>query len=142
MFPSTAGPSGSCRGWQQDPDGTGALDSYFPLHEQKKLRVLAVTGPERDESHKEIPTLTELDFPSKNGSDDRYLRPPGLPKDRADILIKSLQKALADPDFNTAASKAKLTLQPLAGEDFFKASKAIYDTITALKGVLKAGASK
>ncbi|MBI4294037.1 MAG: tripartite tricarboxylate transporter substrate binding protein [Betaproteobacteria bacterium] len=123
--------------------GTGALDSYFPLHEQKKLRVLAVTGPERDQSHKEIPTLTELGFPQvKMDQMTGIFAPPGLPKDRADILIKSLQKAMADPDFNTAASKAKLTLQPLAGEEFFKASKAIYDTITALRDVLKAGASK
>lgn len=123
--------------------GTGALDSYFPLHEQKKLRVLAVTGPERDESHKEIPTLTELGFPQvKMDQMTGLFAPPGLPKDRADILIKGLQKAMADPDFKAAASKAKLTLQPLASEDFFNASKAIYATIKALEGVLKAGTSK
>ncbi|MDO8673225.1 MAG: tripartite tricarboxylate transporter substrate-binding protein, partial [Dehalococcoidia bacterium] len=123
--------------------GTGALDSYFSLHEQKKLRVLAVTGPERDESHKEIPTLTELGFPQvKMDQMTGLFAPPGLPKDRADILIKSLQKAMADPDFKAAASKAKLTLQPLASEDFFNASKAIYATIKALEGVLKAGTSK
>ena len=123
--------------------GTGALDSYFPLHEQKKLRVLAVTGPERDESHREIPTLTELGFPQvKMDQMTGIFAPPGLPKDRVDILIKGLQKAMADPDFKAAASKAKLTLQPLAGEDFVKASRSIYDTIRALEGVLKAGVSK
>jgi len=123
--------------------GTGALDSYFPLHEQKKLRVLAVTGPERDQSHKEIPSMTELGYPQVSMDQmTGIFGPPGLPKDRLDILIKACQKAAADPEFMAAATKAKLTLQPLAGGDFFKDSKAIYDTIKGLEDVLKAGASK
>lgn len=123
--------------------GTGALDSYYPLHEQKKLRVLAVTGPERDQSHKEIPSMTELGYPQvKIDQMTGVFGPPGLPKDRLDILIKGFQKAAADPEFKAAAEKAKLTLQPLAGEEFYKESKAFYDTIKALEDVLKAGASK
>ena len=122
--------------------GTGALDSYFPLHEQKKLRVLAVTGPERDQSHTEIPTMTELGYPQvRMDQMTGIFAPPGLAKGKLDILVKGFQNAMADPDFKAAASRAKLTLQPLASEDFFKASKAIYDTIKALEGVLKAGTS-
>jgi tripartite-type tricarboxylate transporter receptor subunit TctC len=123
--------------------GTGALDSYFPLHEQKKLRVLAVTGPTRDQSHKEIPSMTELGYPQvKIDQMTGVFGPPGLPKDRSDILIKGFEKAAADPEFLAAAAKAKLTLQPLAGDEFFKESKAFYDTIKALEDVLKAGVSK
>jgi tripartite-type tricarboxylate transporter receptor subunit TctC len=123
--------------------GTGALDSYFPLHEQKKLRVLAVTGPERDQSHKEIPTMTELGYPQvKMDQMTGIFGPPALPKDKMDILIKGFQKAVADPEFKAAAEKANLTLQPLGGEEFFKASKGIYDTIKGLEDVLKAGTSK
>jgi len=123
--------------------GTGALDSYFPLHEQKKLRVLAVTGPERDESHKEIPTLSELGFPQvRMDQMTGIFAPPGLAKGRLDILVKGFQKAMADPEFKAAAARAKLTLQPLASEEFFKESKAVYTTIKALEDVLKAGTSK
>ena len=123
--------------------GTGALDSYFPLHEQKKLRVLAVTGPTRDQSHKEIPSMTELGYPQvKIDQMTGVFGPPGLPKERLDVLIKAFEKAAADPEFTAAAAKAKLTLQPLAGEEFFKESKSFYDTIKALEDVLKAGASK
>lgn len=123
--------------------GTGALDSYYPLHETKKLRILAVTGPQRDESHPEIPTMTELGYPQvKMDQMTGVFAPPGFPKDRLDILIKGFEKAAADPEFKSAATKAKLTLQPLSGEEFFKASKAIYDTIKSMEDILKAGVGK
>ncbi|MCC7184349.1 MAG: tripartite tricarboxylate transporter substrate binding protein [Rhodocyclaceae bacterium] len=123
--------------------GTGALDSYYPLHEQKKLRVLAVTGPQRDQSHGEIPTMTELGYPQvKMDQMTGIFGPPGLRKDRRDILIAGFQKAMADPEFKAAASKAQMTLQPLAGEEFLKESKSIYDTVKGLEDVLKAGISK
>jgi tripartite-type tricarboxylate transporter receptor subunit TctC len=122
--------------------GTGALDSYSPLLEQNKLRVLAVTGPERDESHREIPTLTELGYPIKMDQMTGVFAPPGLPKERLDILVKAFEKAMADSDFKAAAAKASLTLQPLSGDEFFKASKAIYDTIKSLEAILKAGVGK
>jgi tripartite-type tricarboxylate transporter receptor subunit TctC len=123
--------------------GTGALDSYFPLQEQKKLRLLAVTGPTRDESHPEIPSMTDLGYPQvKIDQMTGIFGPPGMPKDRADILIKACEKAAADPEFKAAAEKAKLTLQPLAGEAFYKESKAFYDTVKSMENVLKAGASK
>lgn len=121
---------------------TGALDSYSPLHEQKKLRVLAVTGPERDESRREIPTLMELGYPIKMDQMTGVFAPPGLPKERLDILVKAFEKAMADPEFKAAAAKASLTLQPLSGDEFFKASKAIYDTIKSLEDILKAGVRK
>jgi tripartite-type tricarboxylate transporter receptor subunit TctC len=122
--------------------GTGALDSYSPLLEQKKLRVMAVTGPERDESHREIPTLTELGYPIKMDQMTGVFAPPGLPKERLDILVKAFEKAMADPEFKAAAAKASLTLQPLSGDEFFKASKAIYDTIKNLEAILKTGVGK
>ena len=123
--------------------GTGALDSYYPLHEQKKLRVLAVTGPQRDESHKEIPTLAELGFPLVQMDQmTGIFAPPGLPKDRMDILVKALGEATADPEFKAAAAKANMTLQPLPPDEFQKASKTIYDTIKGLEDILKAGAEK
>jgi tripartite-type tricarboxylate transporter receptor subunit TctC len=67
--------------------------------------------------------------------------PPGLAKGRVDILVKGFQNAMADPAFKAAASRAQLTLQPLAGEEFLRESKAVYTTIKGLEDVLKAGTS-
>ncbi|OGA15714.1 MAG: hypothetical protein A3H32_04795 [Betaproteobacteria bacterium RIFCSPLOWO2_02_FULL_63_19] len=123
--------------------GAGALDSYFPLHAQKKLRILAVTGPARDESHPEIPTMKELGYPQVTLDQmTGVFAPPGLPKNRVDVLIAAFHKAMEDPEFKAAAAKAKITLQPLAGEQFLKASHEMYDTIQGLKDVLKSGVRK
>ncbi|MBN2438365.1 MAG: hypothetical protein JXL20_07150 [Deltaproteobacteria bacterium] len=54
-------------------------------------------------------------------------------------MIKACQKAVANPEFTAAVKKAKLTVQLLAGEEFFEASKTIYDTIKGLEEVLKSG---
>lgn len=118
--------------------GTGALDSYWPLHEQGRLRILAVSGPQRDESHPQIPTIAELGY--RNIVLDQMtgvFAPPGLPKDRVDILVAAFRKAFADKDYQAAAAKAKQTLQPLGPAEFQKASRQIFETIQDLAPVLK-----
>ena len=123
--------------------GTGNLENFWPLHEQKKVRILATAGPERDESHKQFLTVAEQGYPQVALDEMTGLfAPPGLPKDRLDILIKGFQKAAADPDFKAAAAKANVTLQPLAGDDFFKASRAMHDVTKAMEDILKEGVSK
>jgi len=87
--------------------------------------------------------MTELGYPQvKMDQMTGVFAPPGLPKDRLDILVKAFEKAAADPEFKAAAAKANLTLQPLSGDEFFKVSKAMYDTIKGLEDILKAGVGK
>lgn len=119
--------------------GTGALDSYAPLHEQKRLRVLAVSGPQRDESHGEFPTLAELGYDIKMDQMTGVFAPPGLPDAQVKILVAAFQKAFADKDYLAAASKAKQTLQPLPPAEFYKASQGMFKTIQGLESVLKQG---
>lgn len=120
--------------------GTGALDSYWPLHEQGRLRILGVSGPQRDESHPEIPTIVELGYPNiKIGQMTGVFAPPGLPQDRLDVLVTAFKKAFAEKEYLAAAAKANQTLEPLAPAEFFEASKEIYDTIHELAPVLKPG---
>ena len=119
--------------------GTGALDSYAPLHEQKRLRVLAVSGPQRDESHREFPTLAELGYDIKMDQMTGVFAPPGLPDAQVKILVAAFQKAFADNDYLAATSKAKQTLQPLPPAEFYKASQGMFKTIQSLESVLKQG---
>jgi len=118
--------------------GTGALDSYWPLHEQKRLRVIAVAGPQRDESHPSLPTIAELGYPEiKIDQMTGVFAPPGLPDDRLKVLVNGFHKAFADKQYLAAAAKANMTLQPLAPKEFFQASEDMFKTIKALESVLK-----
>lgn len=118
--------------------GTGALDSYWPLHEQGRLRILAVSGPERDESHPQFPTVAELGYPGvKLNQMTGVFAPPNLPKEKLDVLVAAFRKAFAEKEYLAAAAKAKQTLQPLDSVEFQKASKEIFDTIQELAPVLK-----
>jgi len=118
--------------------GTGALDSYWPLYEQGRLRILAVSGPERDESHPQLPTIAELGYPNiKLDQMTGVFAPPGLPKERLDVLAAAFRKAFAEKEYAAAAAKAKQTLQPLGPAEFYKASKEIFETIQDLAPVLK-----
>lgn len=120
--------------------GTGALDSYWPLHEQKRLRILAVSGPQRDESHTEFPTVAELGYPEiKMDQMTGVFAPPGFPLEQLEVLVAAFQKAFADKEYLAAATKAKMTLQPLAPAEFYKVSTAMFRTIQGLESVLKPG---
>lgn len=118
--------------------GTGALDSYWPLHEQGRLRILAVSGPERDESHPQLPTIAELGYPNiKLDQMTGVFAPPGLSKERLEVLVAAFRKAFAEKEYVAAAAKAKQTLQPLGPVEFYKASKEFFETIQDLAPVLK-----
>jgi tripartite-type tricarboxylate transporter receptor subunit TctC len=120
--------------------GTGALDSYWPLHEQKRLRILAVSGPTRDESHRDLPTIVELGHPDiKIDQMTGVFAPPGLSDDKLKVLVTAFQKAFADKEYLAAAAKAGMTLQPLPPKEFYKASEDMYKTINALAPLLKQG---
>lgn len=118
--------------------GTGALDSYWPLHEQGRLRILAVSGPQRDDSHPQLPTIAELGYPNiKLDQMTGVFAPPGLPKEKLEIIAAGFRKAFAEKEYGTAAAKAKQTLQPLGPVEFYKASREIFETIQDLAPVLK-----
>lgn len=120
--------------------GTGALDSYWPLHEQKRLRIIAVAGPIRDESHHELPTIAELGYPDiKMDQMTGVFAPPGLSDDKLKVLVAAFQKSFADKEYLAAAAKANMTLQPLAPKEFHKASEDMFKTISALAPLLKQG---
>jgi tripartite-type tricarboxylate transporter receptor subunit TctC len=118
--------------------GTGSIDAFLPLQKQNKLRILAVSGPQRDASIPDVPTLVELGFPEiKLDQMTGVFAPPGLAQDKLQVLVAAFQKAAADKEFIAAAAKGGLTLQPLAANDFYKVSQSMFTTIKALESILK-----
>jgi len=120
--------------------GTGSIDAFLPLQKQNKLRIIAVSGPQRDTSLPDVPTLVELGFPEiKLDQMTGVFGPPGLPQDKLQVLVTAFQKAAADKDFLAVAAKGGLTLQPLAANDFYKVSEGMFTTIKSLEAILKPG---
>src|SRR5262245_5242322 len=118
--------------------GTGSIDAFLPLQKQNKLRILAVSGPQRDTSIPDVPTLLELGFPEiKLDQMTGVFAPPALPQDKLQVLVTAFQKAAADKDFLAVAAKGGLSLQPLAANDFYKVSENMFATIKALESILK-----
>ena len=118
--------------------GTGSLEGYYPLHEQKRLRILAVSGPQRDRNHSEIPALVELGYPDiKLDQMTGVFGPPGLSQEKVQGLVAAFQKAFADKDYLAVTAKARQTLQPLPPSEFYKASENMFRTIKSLEAVLK-----
>jgi tripartite-type tricarboxylate transporter receptor subunit TctC len=118
--------------------GVASVDTAISLHRQGKLRIVAVSGPQRDRTVPDIPTLAELGFPEiQLDQMTGIFAPPGTPQDRINVLAAALQKSFADKDFIATAAKGGLALQPLGPAEFYKASQGLFATIKALESTLK-----
>jgi len=67
-----------------------------------------------------------------------YLAPPGIPKDRLEILRKAFMETMVDKDFLADANKSKLEIAPVTGDKVEALVKEIYETPPAVAE--KAGA--
>ena len=119
-----------------------ALTGYqtlMPLQQQKKVRMIAISGPERAELVPDIPTIKEQGFPGVEVDQmATVFGPPGLPKDRLDILVRAFEKSAANKDFLKAAKESKEILNPMAGEKLRKATLAMHQMIQGVAPALKA----
>lgn len=95
------------------------------LIESGKLRALAVTGPKRVESLKDVPTIVEQNMPGLVVEDwVGFAMKAGTPKEIVDKLNKAINAALAKPEVRAAL--AKVGAEPAGGspEDFGNLLKA------------------
>src|SRR5207247_9739868 len=93
--------------------GIAAFDSLWPLYESKKLRILAVGGPERDPSHPEFPSLVELGYDIHFDTMAGLYAPPELSEEKISVLVNAMRKVFADEQFLAAAKQAGTSLRPL-----------------------------
>jgi tripartite-type tricarboxylate transporter receptor subunit TctC len=66
-----------------------------------------------------------------------FVAPPGTPKERLQVLRTGFQETLKDKAFQAEAEKAKLTLDPVTGEELEKLATDLQGLDPALVGKLK-----
>ena len=118
-----------------------ALSGYpalIPLQDQKKVRIIAMSGPERAELLPDVPTITEQGFPGIEVDQlVSVFAPPALPKDRLDALTVAFEKAFKDQGLIKAAKEGKFVLKPMGGEKLRKETVALHQMIQDIAPVLK-----
>jgi tripartite-type tricarboxylate transporter receptor subunit TctC len=84
-----------------------ALSSNIPLIQSGKLIALAVTGPQREKSLPNVPTMAELGLPTMTTEIFFGLvAPPGTPAPVVAKLADAMKVALADPALREALSRS------------------------------------
>ena len=84
-----------------------ALSSNLPLIKSGKLKALAVTGPRREKSLPDVPTMAELGLPSMTTEVFFGLvAPPGTPDAVVVKLADAMKVALTDPALREALSNS------------------------------------
>jgi tripartite-type tricarboxylate transporter receptor subunit TctC len=96
------------------------------------IRILVQTGKKRDPRLSDVPTIWELMNELKTpeagkrlatiilavGAFGRpYVSSPGLPPERAKILLSAFNKTLTDADFQAQARERKLDIDPVGGDE-------------------------
>jgi hypothetical protein len=66
-----------------------------------------------------------------------YVVPPGTAKDRVQLLRKAFQDTMKDPEFLADATKSKLDIDPLGGEEVQKMVAGIFKLSPSLVARLK-----
>ncbi|MBP1154982.1 MULTISPECIES: tripartite tricarboxylate transporter substrate binding protein [unclassified Paenibacillus] len=101
--------------------------------EAGQIRVLSVTGEERMDSMKEVPTLKELGYGEILSTQYRgFFAKKGLPAEVKEKLVDALTKATQEPEFKLYMER---NFQPdgyLGPEDFARLAKQDFDNIGEL----------
>jgi tripartite-type tricarboxylate transporter receptor subunit TctC len=95
---------------------------------------LAISLAKTDETRR----LIQVGIQDGSAYSRPFVAPPGTPKERVQILRKAFQETLSDKAFLAEAEKAKLTLDPVAGEELEKMVAELFALDPAFVEKLKA----
>lgn len=96
--------------------------------EAGQVRVLAVTGDNRIDSMKDVPTLKELGYKEITETQYRgFFAKKGLPQDVRAKLVDAMTKAIQTKEFKDYMTKNKQPDGYMSPEDFAKYAKADFD---------------
>jgi tripartite-type tricarboxylate transporter receptor subunit TctC len=94
---------------------------------------LAINLAKSDEARR----LIQIGIQNSGAFARPFLLPPGTPKDRVQVLRRAFQETLKDPAFLAETQKAKLTLDPVTGEDLERMVSELFTLDPTLIGKLK-----
>jgi hypothetical protein len=94
---------------------------------------LAISLAKTDEARR----LIEVGLHNASAYARPFVLPPGTPKERVQLLRTAFQETLKDKAFQAEAEKAKLTLDPVTGEELEKLAIDLQGLDPALVGKLK-----
>lgn len=84
-----------------------------------RLRVLAITGPERSPLMPEVPTVAEAGYPGFSAQGwFGFFGPAGLPPKVLETLNRVAKETLSDPEVIARLQKAGMTAAPTSSSDF------------------------
>jgi tripartite-type tricarboxylate transporter receptor subunit TctC len=113
------------------------LQATVKAHPELASIPVAFNMAKSDEDRKLIQVVTRVHGPSTRP----YLLPPGVPKDRLEMLRKAFMDTLKDPELLADAQKAKLDINPVDGAELEKYIKEIFNLepgqVAKLKDILK-----
>ena len=81
------------------------LSEMLPLYENKKMRVLAVTGERRFARAPEVPTLKELGFNIVAATGRGFAMPAGVPREAATTMEAALKRVHDSPAYKEYAER-------------------------------------
>jgi len=115
----------------------------------KKIIPLVQIGDKKDPTIPDVPLLVELarnpqertvfDLVSSSAPFSRApFAPPGVPKDRIEILRRAFDKTMADPEFLATMKKRNVEISPNTGEELQKIAMDLLKTPPDQVALLKA----
>ena len=113
-----------------------------PMEKSKKLRLITTLGPARGEYAPNVPTGLELGIPIAMDQLGGFFGPPGMPKDRVDILVAAMEKAGKDPEFIKTAKQANEVIKPMGPDQFAKELIEIHKIVLDILPELKEAGTK
>ncbi len=108
-------------------------------YDEKRIHILVQLALEKHRDLPDVPLVVEL---AKNDEQRRilelifarqvmgrpFLAPPGIPRERAEVLRKAFMDTMRDPEFLATAEKTQMEITPVSGEKVEKLVKDLYAT--------------
>lgn len=110
---------------------------WAPFVEDKQVRLLAVTTPQRAKAYPDVPTMSELGFKSLR-SVQAIIAPAGLPEPVRAKLEAAFRKALDDRAFRDTMGRLAMEVVDLPGAEVRKLVEAEYELARELVSEVKA----
>lgn len=119
--------------------GFGNMVALKQLQDQKKIRILAAFGAQRQPNFPDVPTAGEAGL--QNAAMDvnvGIIGPPNMPADIVKKINDAVQKATSDPDFVNKAKKIGSYVSFENSSDFKTVVQKIYDQASSVKDDMRA----